>query len=117
MATSLRQTPTTQQYRAWEGLIRAACASAAAQSSDAIRSVTVSHRTDQLAIAELGLLLDEAAGMAGAQGLVLQAKESPGRLVLSFTRAAPTPATPGTGEQVGLNLKTLWRQLVCQRRE
>jgi hypothetical protein len=117
MVSTIRQIHTTQQYRAWEGLIRAACASAAAQSSDAIRSVTVSHRTDELTDAELGRVLNEASTLADDLGLDFETKESPGRLVLSFTRAAPTPAMPGTAEPPGLHLKTLWRQLVCQRRE
>jgi hypothetical protein len=117
MVSTMRQTATTQQYRAWEGLIRAACASAAAQSSDAIRSVTVSHRADELTDAELGRVLSEASTLAEDLGLDFETKESPGRLVLSFTRAALTPAMLGTAEPPRLHLKTLWRQLVCQRRE
>ena len=119
MVASSRQVQTTQAYMAWEGLIRAACASAAAQSSQAISAVTISHRTDQLSSEELEAVLGFARGLAHDLELDLENEESPGRLLLRVSRrAAVEPEAPTEKEEpYGPDLKALWHRLVWQRRE
>ena len=118
MVVYSRQTQTTQEYMAWEGLIRAACASAAVQSPGAIRAVTVSHGTDQLNAAEIEAVLGFARGLAHDLSLDLETEETPGRLVLRFSRQSPAkPETALESEPFSADFKALWRRLVWQRRE
>ena len=111
------QTQTSQQYTAWEGLIRAACASAAAQPAVVIQAVTVSHRTDQLSTEALEAIIGFARGLAHDLSLDLETEESTGRLVLRFSRRSA--AEPDAPEAVPFapDIKALWHRLVWQRRE
>jgi hypothetical protein len=117
MVVHSRQTQTTQEYMAWEGLIRAACASAASQQPGAIRAVTVSHRADQLSSSELEAVLGFARGLAHDKGLYVETEESTRRLLLRFSRQPAADEASVEAEPFGPGIKALWRRLVWQRRE
>jgi hypothetical protein len=118
MVADLRQTQKSDEYRAWEGLIRAACASAAAQSPEVIRAVTVSHRIDQLDTGERDALLAFAQALAGEMILELETEESRERLVLRFSRKpSREPQHVRSEGPSGADLRAIWRRIVWQRNE
>jgi hypothetical protein len=97
MVTYKTQTQASQQYKAWEGLVRAASASAAGQSRDVIRAVTVSHRTDGLCDQEVDAILGLARGLADDRRLSVETEISLDRLVLRFSRGAVAESDTPTG--------------------
>jgi hypothetical protein len=96
-------------------LIRAACLSAAAQASDAIVAVTVSHRTDWLTALERETLLDLARHLALRLALDIEAEESGRNLVVRVSRQVPGAACPG--EPFGQRVRALWHRYTWARRE
>jgi hypothetical protein len=116
MVSTLRQSQKTEACLAWEGLIRAACASAAAQPQDSIRAVTISHRTDQLTAQERAWLLPFAQSLARELGLELETEQQLQRLVLRFSRATAGLSKETASESCGLNIRALWHLLVWRRR-